>query len=107
MVSLLVDSTLGLHVGISSIPFSGVGCKYRIAFVGDTLGLFDGPTDGSLKGFTDGIVEGRFEGFGKLLGADVGVRVLLGSAFVITYTAPTLLKAYVAHISKSRYVSLL
>jgi hypothetical protein len=67
----------------------------------------EGLADGSLDGFTVGIVDGRLEGLGKLLGAKVGLRVLLARAFVITYTAPTLLKAYGADTSKSRYLSLL
>jgi hypothetical protein len=54
-----------------------------------------------------GAIDGRFEGLGKLLGADVGLLVLLAKAFINTYTAPTLLKAYDADISKSGYVSLL
>jgi hypothetical protein len=89
---------LGSQEGLSKTLYS-VGEKLPDNIDGLLLGLFDG--------FTVGIVEGRLEGLGKLLGAKVGLRVLLDKAFVITYTAPTLFKAYGADTSKSRNVSLL
>jgi hypothetical protein len=101
----MLVSTVGSKEGVMTL--SDIDGKSRTIFVGTIVGLFDGLQDGCAVGFKVGMQEGSFVGFGKLLGVEVGVRVLLARAFVITYTAPTLFKAYGADTSKSRYVSLL